>query len=75
MGRSYENFRDIVGKMQDEYALRGVRDKDDLERVLVELLTDRRQAKVMGERGRAVFEAQSGATGRAVEALVAMVRQ
>jgi 3-deoxy-D-manno-octulosonic-acid transferase len=75
MGRSWENFRDIVGKMQDEYALRGVRDKDDLERVLVELLTDRKQAKAMGERGRAVFEAQSGATGRAVEALVAMVRQ
>jgi 3-deoxy-D-manno-octulosonic-acid transferase len=75
MGRSWENFRDIVGKMQDEYALRGVRDKEDLERVLVELLTDRVQAKAMGERGRAVFEAQSGATGRAVEALVAMVRQ
>lgn len=75
MGRSYENFRDIVGKMQDEYAFRGVRDKDDLERVLIELLTDRRQAKAMGERGRAVFEAQSGATGRAVEALVAKVKR
>ena len=73
MGRSWENFRDIVGKMQEEYALRGVRDKDDLERVLVELLTDREAAKAMGERGRRVFEAQSGATGRAVEALVAMV--
>jgi 3-deoxy-D-manno-octulosonic-acid transferase len=75
MGRSWENFRDIVGKMQDEYALRGVRDQDDLERVLVELLTDRAQARAMGERGRAVFEAQSGATGRAVEALVAMVQR
>jgi 3-deoxy-D-manno-octulosonic-acid transferase len=75
MGRSWENFRDIVGKMQEEYALRGVRDKDDLERVLVELLTDRKAAKAMGERGRAVFEAQSGATGRAVEALIAMVRR
>ncbi len=61
--------------MQEEYALRGVRNKDDLERVLVELLTDREAAKAMGERGRAVFESQSGATGRAVESLVAMVRR
>jgi 3-deoxy-D-manno-octulosonic-acid transferase len=75
MGRSWENFRDIVGKMQEEYALRGVRDKEDLERVLVELLTDRAQAKAMGERGRKVFEAQSGATGRAVEALIGLVKQ
>jgi len=75
MGRSWENFRDIVGKMQEEYALRGVRDKDDLERVLVELLTDRAAARAMGERGRKVFEAQSGATGRAVEALVGLVKR
>ena len=61
--------------MQEEYALRGVRDQDDLERVLVELLSDRVQARAMGERGRAVFEAQSGATGRAVEALIAMVKR
>jgi len=75
MGRSWENFRDIVAEMQMEYGLRGVRDKDDLERVLIELLTDRKQAKAMGERGRAVFEAQSGATGRAVEALLGMVKR
>ena len=61
--------------MQEEYALRGVRDKDDLERVLVELLTDREAAKTMGERGRAVFESQSGATGRAVKALVGLVKR
>jgi 3-deoxy-D-manno-octulosonic-acid transferase len=75
MGRSYENFRDIVGKMQQEYALRGARDKDDLERVLIELLTDRDVAKAMGERGRQVFEAQSGATARAVDALVGLVKK
>jgi 3-deoxy-D-manno-octulosonic-acid transferase len=40
---------------------------------LIELLTDRTAAKAMGERGRRVFEEQQGATGRAVEALVAMV--
>jgi 3-deoxy-D-manno-octulosonic-acid transferase len=74
MGRSTENFRDIVATMQGEYALRGVRDKEDLERVLVELLTERKAAKAMGERGRKVFEAQSGATARAVEALAALVK-
>jgi 3-deoxy-D-manno-octulosonic-acid transferase len=74
MGPWFENFRDIVGKMQMEYGFRGVRDKDDLERVLIELLTDREQARGIGERGRAVFEAQSGATGRAVEALVGLVK-
>jgi 3-deoxy-D-manno-octulosonic-acid transferase len=74
MGPWFENFRDIVGKMQMEYGFRGVRDKDDLERVLIELLTDREQARGIGERGRLVFEAQSGATGRAVEALVGLVK-
>jgi len=43
--------------------------------VLVELLTDRAAARAMGERGRKVFEAQSGATGRAVEALVGLVKR
>jgi 3-deoxy-D-manno-octulosonic-acid transferase len=75
MGRSWENFRDIVVKMQNEYALRGVLDQEDLQRVLIELLTDREQAKGIGERGRRVFEAQSGATGRAVEVLVVMVKR
>jgi 3-deoxy-D-manno-octulosonic-acid transferase len=48
--------------------------RDSLEAEMVRLLTDRVAAKAMGERGRAVFEAQSGATGRAVEALVGLVR-
>jgi 3-deoxy-D-manno-octulosonic-acid transferase len=75
MGRSFENFRDMVAKMQAADGIRIVQDKDELVKALVDLLTDREKAKAMGERGRAVFEAQSGATGRAVEALVAMVRR
>jgi 3-deoxy-D-manno-octulosonic-acid transferase len=74
MGPSYENFRDVVGKMIVEDGIRIVQDKDELEMALVELLTDREKAKAMGERGRQVFEAQSGATGRAIAALVGMVR-
>ena len=74
MGSSFENFRDIVAKMQGCDGIRIVQDKDALESTLVELLTDRDAAKAMGERGRKVFEAQQGATGQAVEALVGMVR-
>jgi len=74
MGPSYENFRDVVGKMQAADAIRIVQDKDELETALVEMLTDREAARAMGERGRKVFEAQSGATGRAVAAVVGLVR-
>ena len=75
MGPSFENFRDIVAKMQEADGIRIVRDKDELETALIELLTDREKAKAMGERGRQVFEKQQGATARAVEALVGLVRQ
>ena len=74
MGPSYENFRDAVTKMEEADGIRIVQDKDELEPALVELLTDREEARAMGERGRRVFEAQQGATGRAVAALAGMVR-
>jgi len=48
--------------------------RDSLETVMMRLLNNYEEAQAMGERGRAVFEAQQGATGRAVEALVGMVR-
>jgi 3-deoxy-D-manno-octulosonic-acid transferase len=95
MGSSYENFRDVVAKMQAADAIRIVggsgtaglsaaalrafgRDdtilaSEELERALVDLLSDRDGARAMGERGRKVFEEQQGATGRAVEAIVAMI--
>jgi 3-deoxy-D-manno-octulosonic-acid transferase len=98
MGPSYENFRDIVAKMQAASAIRIVggedaglsttaaksaasgRDDssvlvDELERTFVELLTNREAARAMGESGRRVFEEQQGATGRAVEAIVAVIRE
>src|ERR1039458_1291899 len=75
MGPSFENFRDIVTKMQEADGIRIVRDKDELETALIELLTDHEAARAMGERGRRVFEEQQGATARAVEALVGLVRQ
>jgi 3-deoxy-D-manno-octulosonic-acid transferase len=75
MGPSFENFRDIVARMQAADGIRIVQDKDGLESALVELLRDHEQAQAMGARGRRVFEAQQGATTRAVEALVGMVRR
>jgi 3-deoxy-D-manno-octulosonic-acid transferase len=75
MGPSYENFRDIVGKMQAANAICIVKNVDELEGVLLGMLNDREAAKAMGERGRQVFEAQQGATGRAVAEIVRMVKQ
>jgi 3-deoxy-D-manno-octulosonic-acid transferase len=75
MGPSFENFRDVVGKMQAADGIRIVQDEDELEAALVDLLTDREKARAMGERGRRVFEEQQGATGRTVEALVGLVRR
>ncbi len=73
MGPSFENFRDVVAKMQEAEGIRIVRDKDDLGAALVELLNHRDQAKMMGERGRHVFEQQQGATAHTVKAVVQMI--
>ena len=75
MGPSFENFRDIVGKMQAADGIQIVRDKDELGAMLMELLTDREAARAMGARGRRVFEEEQGATARAVEALVGLVQR
>jgi 3-deoxy-D-manno-octulosonic-acid transferase len=74
VGPSYENFRDIVTKMQAADGIRIVQDRDELEDGLIEILTDREAAKAMGERGRLVFEEQQGATARAVEAILGLVK-
>jgi 3-deoxy-D-manno-octulosonic-acid transferase len=75
MGASFENFRDIVAKMQEVKGIRIVQDDVELEEVFTELLKNKDAARAMGERGQRVFEEQQGATGRAVEALVGMVRR
>jgi 3-deoxy-D-manno-octulosonic-acid transferase len=70
MGSSYENFRDVVGRMQAANAIRIVKDEDELASTLTELLKHRELATVIGERGREVCESQAGATARTVEALM-----
>jgi len=73
MGPSFENFRDMVTKMQEAKGICIVKGVDQLEEVMVGMLRDREAARAMGARGRQVFEAQQGATARAVEAIVGMV--
>ena len=70
MGPSYENFRDIVSTMEKANAIRIVQNSDELKTAFAEMLTNRKAALGMGERGRTVFERQQGATGRAVEAIL-----
>ena len=74
MGPSYENFRDIVSSMQKANAIRIVQNPDELHAVLVEMLANPKAARALGERGRSVFERQQGATRRAVEAIVGVLR-
>ena len=74
IGPSFENFRDMVTKMQAAKGICIVKGVDQLEEVMVGMLRDPEAARAMGERGRQVFEAQQGATARAVEAIVGMVR-
>jgi len=75
MGPSFENFRDIVAKMQAANAICIVNDGEQLEGVMLGMLKDPEAARAMGERGRQVFEEQQGATARAVAAIVAMISE
>ncbi|QMV20375.1 3-deoxy-D-manno-octulosonic acid transferase [Granulicella sp. 5B5] len=72
MGPHFQNFRSIVAAMQAADGIRIVSDTVELRNTLNELLRDRALAEAIGERGRRVFEAQQGATGRTVAALMAM---
>jgi 3-deoxy-D-manno-octulosonic-acid transferase len=72
MGESYENFKEIVGAMKDAGAIRIVK-REEIGDALINLLMDREAAKALGERGRAVFEAQSGATARTVAGLMELL--
>jgi 3-deoxy-D-manno-octulosonic-acid transferase len=74
MGPSFENFRDVVESMREADAIRIVA-PEMLGETLIAMLRDRDDARALGERGRAAFEAQAGATKRAVEALTALLEE
>jgi 3-deoxy-D-manno-octulosonic-acid transferase len=75
MGPSYENFRDVVERMRAADGILILRNREEFEPALIDLLKDRERAKAIGEHGRAVFEAQAGATARTVQALVALLQE
>jgi 3-deoxy-D-manno-octulosonic-acid transferase len=75
MGPSYENFQDIVAKMLAANAICIAADEIELANALEHLLTDREAASAMGGRGRAVFEAEQGATARTVAAILPLVNR
>ena len=74
MGSSFENFRDVVESMRAKDAIRIV-SPGMLAETLIALLRSRDDAKALGERGRVAFEAQSGATARTVQALLALLQE
>ena len=74
MGTSFENFRDVVTKLQEAGGIRMVNDEVELGGVVADLLGDRAEAKAIGEAGRRVFEEQQGATERSVQAIVGLIR-
>jgi 3-deoxy-D-manno-octulosonic-acid transferase len=74
MGPSYENFRDVVEGMRDGDAIRIV-SPEMLAETLIAMLRDTDDARALGERGRAVFDAQAGATARTVQALMALLQK
>lgn len=74
MGQSSENFREIVDAMRSAGAIRVV-EPSGLGDALTELLSDRDDARHMGERGREVFLAQAGATARTVEWLLGLLKR
>lgn len=74
MGPSFENFREIVESMQLQDAIRVV-SAAMVGETLVAMLRNRDEARAVGERGRAVFEAQAGATARTVGALMELLSE
>jgi 3-deoxy-D-manno-octulosonic-acid transferase len=72
VGPSFQNFREIVDAMQSSDAIRIV-PAEALAATIADMLRHTFEAQSMGHRGRAVFEAQSGATPRTIEALLKLL--
>jgi 3-deoxy-D-manno-octulosonic-acid transferase len=75
MGPSYENFREVVERMQQADGIEIVKNAEELEPALIRLLKNHESAAAIGERGRKVFEAQAGATSRTVQALTTTLKE
>jgi 3-deoxy-D-manno-octulosonic-acid transferase len=74
MGPHYANFRAITDDLRAHDALRIV-ERENLARVLVDLLCDRAAAEAMGVRALEVFASQAGATEHTLWALQAVLAE
>ena len=72
MGRSSENFREIVEAMRIADGIRIV-ESTELAESMIDLLTDRTKAREMGRHGHEVFATKAGATARTVESLLRLL--
>lgn len=72
MGPHYVNFRAITDNLIAHDALR-ITTKENLAKVLLDLLCDRQTAQEIGARALEVFASQAGATDRTVQALRALL--
>jgi len=73
MGPSYENFRGIVEKLHEREAIRIVQ-PGELKTALAVLASGTPEPIAMGARSRQVFESEAGATERALQALMEIIR-
>lgn len=73
MGPSFENFREIVTTMQASNAIQVIESEASLPEALTHLLSSDPDVRAMGERGRAVFLSQAGATARCLQALAPLL--
>jgi 3-deoxy-D-manno-octulosonic-acid transferase len=73
MGPHYANFRAITDDLIAHHAIR-IAAREEVAKVLVDLLTQRDEAKAMGIRARQVFDQEAGATARCLEAIRNLLR-
>ena len=74
MGTYYHNFRSIIDTLIQAEALK-LATIETLVPILENLLTDDEAANNLGVRALEVFHRQSGATGRAITALLGLLPQ
>lgn len=72
MGPHYANFRAITDDLRAHDAIR-IASKETLPQTLLDLLGNREASAALGARARQVFDAQSGATDRSVQAIHAIL--
>ena len=72
-GPHYANFRAITDDLRAHNAIR-IASKEELAKVLIELLRNPAESQNMGGRAREVFDQQAGATARSIDALRKVLR-